>query len=106
MFHNKVFLISSPFVLCLLILNAVVWIGVFGVLTEQRADSQVLAPIAPVAEKSEPKTEQERDLTVFGASVTNYARTQVRFLEGLEASPSKDAPWKHPYDPQEPPVNG
>ena len=111
MWANKYFLISSPFALGLLILNVVVWIGVYGAFTEQSTEAQELAPIAPNVEKSAPKPEETTaeddpadrdDLAVFGMSVEDYAGTQKSFLEGLNAS-SKVSPWKPPYKPLEPP---
>jgi hypothetical protein len=110
---NKFLLISSPFGLGLLILNVAVFISVFGAFTEQSFLPQQLAPITPVAQKSEPKTNEEKpmtkdassagDVAVFGMSVSDYAETQVRFLERMDAPSWKVDPWESPYEPSEPP---
>ena len=109
---NKAVIGIGAFGLCLLVLNAGVWIGVFNLIVQRPSEADVFTPITPVAQKTgppngNPAEEDESairadpvtaDRAIFGMSVTRYAEIQVEFLERLEASPSKIDHWEDVAD--------
>ncbi len=98
---HKVVIGSAAFTLCLLVLNTVVWIGVFDVIIERPSETDVFATITPIAQKTGPPNGNPVDddesairastvtaeRAIFGMSVTKYAEIQVEFLEKMNPPP-------------------
>jgi hypothetical protein len=97
---NKVDVGIAAFGFCLLVLNTVVWIGVFNVIIERPSETDAFATITPMAQKTarevNPADDEESAIkastitaerAIFGMSVTKYAEIQVRFLEEMDPPP-------------------